>query len=102
MLVGALLERVHLLLEGQKPSHAPVSSASGVSSLSSVSSGDSSLPLLQLPLLPFFSYESIRSVDETLRFRVGGLAILECLCLLERRHLSALHLQGGSYTRTLW
>ena len=106
MLVGALLERLHMRLEGDT-----FSSVSVVSSGGSLGGRGATLlqqqqhqqqRLLQLPLLPFFTYEGLRSVEETARFRIGGLALLECLCLLERRHFAALQLKGGPYTRILW
>ncbi|KAL8276041.1 hypothetical protein Esti_000035 [Eimeria stiedai] len=90
-LVGTLLERLHSRLSG-------IERGRELPRLPAASQG---IPFLQLSLPSFFIYESLRSVEETARFRLSGVAVVRFLCELERRQRSSLHVDGGPYSKTL-
>ncbi|KAL8435437.1 hypothetical protein ACSSS7_002508 [Eimeria intestinalis] len=91
-LVRTLLERLHCRLSG-------IESSGGLPRQPAASQG---IPFLQLSLSSFFVYESLRSVEETARFRLSGVAVVRSLCELERRQRNFLLVDGGPYSKTLW
>ncbi|KAL8455191.1 hypothetical protein Emag_001028 [Eimeria magna] len=90
-LVGTLLERLHCRLSG----------AEGGRRLTLQPASNQGIPFLQLSLPSFFVYESLRSVEETARFRLSGIAVVRFLCELERRQRTSLQVDGGPYSKTL-
>lgn len=92
LLVGSFLERLHTRVSLQ-------TSGSGIPTLAPTAL--QGIPFIELPLVSFFAYESSRSVEETARFRLSGIAVVGFLCALERRQHSSLHLSGGPYTSIL-
>ena len=90
--MGSLLDHLHTRLSVRGDT------GGGVSLVAAAPQG---IPFVQLPLVPFFVYESSRSVQETARFRLTGVAVVEFLSALEQRQRSSLHLGGGPYSHML-